>query len=113
MYTLQIKMFKLLQYIKHYWQNNLVNTHQQGKVIYLAKTKMIIFWNGKNDLVICKDTAGKKNEQNLLFEYKLCNYLGLYSQKVLRLKVSPSAEFCEQFLKIRGMSLLILGTVHF
>ncbi len=55
----------------------------------------------------------KNMSKNLLFEYELCNDLGLYSQKVLRLKVAPSAEFCEQFLKIRGMSLLILGTVNF
>ncbi len=55
----------------------------------------------------------KNMNKNVLFEYELCNDLGLYSQKVLRPKVAPSAEFCEQFLKIRGMSLLILGTVHF
>ncbi len=55
----------------------------------------------------------KKWTKNVLFECKLSNDLGLYSQKVLRQKVAPSAEIWEQLLKIMGMWLLILGIVNF
>ena len=46
--------------------------------------------------------------ENLLFVFQ-----GLYSQRILRLKVAPNSQIQEQLLKIMGLSVVTLGLFFF